>query len=369
MTIRKLSPVTHGKDIAAAQQRLARTVYANIPARKRLHIITKGDKGKPHNLLVHCDIDGFWVYIRPGKPAGTTHYWNSFGRMDRSENYVQTPHLECNPPHTGDNRQQGALFAQASNGTTTYLVHTGKIGGGKKHVGKANFLTWLRSRRLKDLKWVKIDDEPVKAILLGSVDSPQLIGAIKYYMDLAWEFKTSRSAPHHMKKSGKASKKYHSRRRGNGLGKLVGSAFSAERYRSTTKRKKVKIVRRKHGKVVGSLKEWALRRYGKPLVVGNNQTVDLLLGQPKTGHVMQVFEVKTNTGTQAMYTAIGQLLVHASRTTHKTLAKMTLVVPYAQVIDPEIYQVIKRHKIEVYTYRHKKRGHNFSPYTKSASSQ
>jgi len=366
LTAMNLTPIATASGITKAQRRFAANVAARLPQKQLLSINTKGSEDGPYDIWAFCDVDGFWAYIRPGRPSDTSHYWNSFGRVETAKQ-IQSPRLECNSPHTGSSRRQGALFAASQKGTRVYLLHTGKIGGGKKGVGKSYFQDWLRKYHRKDVWWATLTEEKredEQVVVLGAVDSPKLMDSIKRYMDLAWDFKQSRPKPKQAmkkkKKSKKATKKTRHRSRA-GLGKLIGMAFAPERYATRTARRGAKNVNHLHGKVVKALERWTMQRYGKHLAAGNEQTVDLLLADKKTKRVVRVFEVKTDVGSQPMYTGIGQLLVHSSRASQSA---KTLVIPRGKLVDQEIYKVVRELKITILTYHHKSRKYRFGPYGK-----
>ena len=93
-------------------------------------------------------------------------YWNSFGLTDdlnerKSNNIV----VEINIPTNGLNRRVSGLFAKDDKKNEIYLLHRGRIGGGRKGIGKSAFVNWLAT----PFTDVVNDDEIEKAILIGCI--------------------------------------------------------------------------------------------------------------------------------------------------------------------------------------------------------
>lgn len=78
---------------------------------------------------------GLWTLARTTKGV---RYWNTFGTGRPEENGHLAITAEVNFPWTGIDRTTGAAFAQDA-WRRVYAVHRGKIGGGKKGVGKSLF--------------------------------------------------------------------------------------------------------------------------------------------------------------------------------------------------------------------------------------
>jgi hypothetical protein len=107
-------------------------------------------------------------------------------------------------------------------------------------------------------------------------------------------------------------------------GRRRGLGFNPESYGTTRGRRRKGRVRitRAHGEVVNALAEWVEVEFRGKSEKYNSQMVDLgLYGNRGVRHV---FEVKTTLGTQALYTGVGQLVMHSSG--RATIDK-TLVLP------------------------------------------
>lgn len=66
-------------------------------------------------------------------------WWNGFGIGEPLEGRQAAIHVEVNVPRTGTNRRVAGTFLRDEH-NRLYLAHSGKIGGGRKGIGKAAFL-------------------------------------------------------------------------------------------------------------------------------------------------------------------------------------------------------------------------------------
>src|SRR5450759_1481897 len=78
---------------------------------------------------------GIWKFSRIIKD---TRYWNAFGVGKPQESNLLSITAEINFPWAGIDRKTGGAFAEDAWGNI-FVIHRGKIGGGKKGVGKSLF--------------------------------------------------------------------------------------------------------------------------------------------------------------------------------------------------------------------------------------
>lgn len=101
----------------------------------------------------------------------------------------------------------------------------------------------------------------------------------------------------------------------------------------------------RHGEVVEELSNW---RVAKGLVKGESlkKNVWIDLGVAVGGKLTELYEVKTSAVRGDVYTAIGQLAVHAP----DQLCRRIMVLP-DQVLQPSLATALKRNGIELMRYR------------------
>lgn len=88
------------------------------------------------NVLWHPDA-GMWVLNEPERLEN--RYWIAYGLDDPQPSGLHSISCEINIPRCGVNRRVAATFASDPYGAV-YLVHSGKVGGGRRGIGKEAFL-------------------------------------------------------------------------------------------------------------------------------------------------------------------------------------------------------------------------------------
>ena len=169
-------------EIASAQQLLQDQLFAQLPQREGKYTI--GYQGG--NLEVsdlHADHRIWFISSKSGE-----RYWNAFGLADRlnvsSSNSIT---VEINSPFSGENGRVAGLFARGDEGSL-YLLHRGKIGGGKSGVGKQAFLDWSKLK----LTTVQLPSgKAIEAFLVGKLDSPSLSSDVARFVYAVANFKAS----------------------------------------------------------------------------------------------------------------------------------------------------------------------------------
>jgi len=170
MTI-ALTPLTKPHDIKIAYGALSKQLKKGAKPFRR----TVGWPGGHRDVTVWWhERHRFWTAFSP--KINPNHYWTAFG--------VQNPKLhhkhrvleitcEANPSRQGvDRRCAGLLLTDPKR--NVYLGHNGKVGGGRKGIGKSAFLKSYRGKTQRiswnDGKKTEIAD----VIVLGKIDSPNI---------------------------------------------------------------------------------------------------------------------------------------------------------------------------------------------------
>ena len=78
---------------------------------------------------------GIWLFSHT---INEVRYWNAFGKGKPREANILSTTAEINFPWEGIDRKTGGAFAEDAWGNI-FVIHRGKIGGGKKGVGKSLF--------------------------------------------------------------------------------------------------------------------------------------------------------------------------------------------------------------------------------------
>lgn len=318
-----LSLVSTTAGIRDAQEQLVNDLENRLPALGR-HWVTFRPRG------AELDIVGKGsdrLYFGTRMLRDMQKFWNAFGIFD-PDRKSQEIAVEIN--FSLGNRRTAGFFAEDAKGGI-FLMHNGGIGGGKKGVGPANFLAWLKPEPIA----VETEDGKVKhGILIGKLGARNLADRIESFVQSVRSFKDAVER-----------------------GELETSEFQrqANRWRQYLKEfsgRKSGVLNvdldyvSYHGDVVDALKPWVESRVPSGVTITNSPLIDLLAH--KAGRLTAIYEVKTSTNRQALYAGIGQLVVHGARPAG---VHRHLVVPYGESIASDIETALRQLDIAMIRFR------------------
>ncbi len=268
--------------------------------------------------VLWCSRLGIWLY------SGKTEegrYWNAFGIDKPKKNAHISITCEINFPAGGIDRRIGGALAKDRKGRI-FVVHRGKIGGGKKGIGKALFADHYRG------VWEIMEDgdEETTVALIGVLNSPRLARQIAQYIHKINQIKGAvsyRSSQLEMKFEPITFRET-----------LVG-----EKYCDLEKDKDAECDQ---GLVVKDLAD-CLRRRG--MKVGNDGFIDLFIANNK-GEMTTVFQVKTTPGSLNVHAGAAQLLLNSLRCTPPP--RLILVV--SEKPDAALAEKFKKLNIDILPY-------------------
>ena len=141
-------------------------------------VVLSGHRGESYmrqvsyskKLNIWWDIGG----ILKGKSGG--RYWNAFGIGEPIPNKSINIICEINYPEKGINKRIAANWVQ--DGNNVLLVHSGKIGGGRKGIGKNNFIEYYRGV----FEETELEDLPNEITVIGVLKDPNLVYQIKNFV-------------------------------------------------------------------------------------------------------------------------------------------------------------------------------------------
>jgi len=82
--------------------------------------------------------EGFWVLLAPKRIEN--RYWCAYGLDEPHPGSLLPITCEINIPREGVDRRIGGAFARDTDSGELFLVHSGKVGGGRAGIGMENFL-------------------------------------------------------------------------------------------------------------------------------------------------------------------------------------------------------------------------------------
>ncbi|HUH64808.1 MAG TPA: hypothetical protein VLZ07_00115 [Syntrophales bacterium] len=264
---------------------------------------------------------GIWMFQ---EKISESRYWHAFGTGRPSASSHIPITCEINFPAKGIDRRIGGALAEDSRGRI-FVVHRGRIGGGKKGVGKTQFEDHYRGA------WATMEDGGLETTvaLIGVLDSPRFVRQVTQFVRKVERIKDIIS-----QKSPQLEMAFDELRFRE---ELVGVAYHRIEHDLRMKCDYDLIVTDLHKALVKS-----------GMKVGNNLTRDLFVVNAK-GRVASVFEVLTDVSTDGLNSGIAKLLLNNVDLTERP--SLVLVIP--ETIDQLLEMKLKKLGIDVLVYEWK----------------
>lgn len=315
-------------EIAKAQKALEATISREFTTRLVKNI--GWPSGRLHSKTLHAS-DGWWFFSESRREKAVPQTLNLFGRHGEGRGVQIT--VEVNVPSEGRHDSIAGFFARHVDTGRVYLFHSGRVGGGAKGVRKETFLAWSQV----DLHQV-IDSAGGSrdGVMVMPVEGRWATRPALAYVQSIVEFKKAARAgvmerPEMQRRIDRLQAYFREssgRRRGYSPGRVID-------YVS------------RHGDVVDALAKWVMEVRGLPR--GGSLTKDRLidLGVKVKGRLAEVWEVKSGTSRGDLYTAIGQLSVHAP----DEACRQTVVLPADCELPDGLQKAFDRLGVKVMRYR------------------
>ena len=180
------STLTKRAEVASAQGQMQKALFAQLPERGRSYTVGfQGGKFEVANL--HAD-GSIWCVLDKLTNELTPRFWNAFGLADKLKIYGSNAIVvEINVPLSGISSRVGGAFAVNESGEL-WLLHRGKVGGGKDGIGKDAF---LRHSKLPLVSAVSKDGKAGEFIPVGHIASPTFASDVGRFVRSVAEFKKS----------------------------------------------------------------------------------------------------------------------------------------------------------------------------------
>jgi hypothetical protein len=299
-----------------------------------------GFPGGNHYRQVYSAGEGeLWAAFFNLSEERVPRFWNAFGVFNPAQP-AQTITVEINIPMRENTAQVAGFFAEDNDTGDVFLMHSGKVGGGRKGVGKTAFLVWSKAKLIE----VKTNHGGIRTgIAVARINDKDLSDRIWKFVANVNDFKIriangdlkSPDFQDKMKEYETYNKEYSGKKKGSS-----GGPFEYVAY---------------HGDIVQKIYSILSAKKKKGEVVYNSQLIDLYVKQE--GQLTEVYEVKTIVDRQILYTAIGQLLTHAR--VGESVSKF-LILPAGENIAQDFKTVISNFKIQVLRFKIVKSGRTSS---------
>lgn len=318
-----------------AQAQLKRNLKSTL---RRQGIRNIGFPGGNADLPIYSVGAGkLWVAFGESGDGSERRYWNAFGAY-QPDQPAQSITVEINILANSNNSRVAGFFAEDSEVGDIFLMHSGKVGGGRPGIGKTAFLVWSKAK-LIDVS--KKDGGFRTGIAVGKLHDPDLADRIWTFVRRVQDFKDQAAGgaleTPEFKRQVEEFDRYSQEFSGNKRG-TRGGGFEYVTY---------------HGDVVQQLYNERTAQLSHGEKVFNSSLIDLFV--KKDGKLTEVYEVKTGIGRQEIYTAIGQVVTHAANGGRGEVAKF-LVVPADENIPADLERAIASLGIEIRRFRFQKAG-------------
>jgi hypothetical protein len=279
-----LSPITNRKESKGAFDSLRFCVMAGAKKFKR----TVGWPGNHGEFTLYWHEDAaFWV-VFSGEEL--SRFWCAYGTMHPNSHSSVDITCEINPPKEGIDRRCGGIFLKDS-GSGLYLAHSGKVGGGRKGIGKTNFLEEYGGS-LEEVEWP--DGVTAEVVLLGKIGSRSFVEDLATYIRAVEAFKANATGQMPVPITEKNP-----------------DLFFTPEFEGLRKKYKLTAAiesQCRHGTVVNTLQA-ELKALGFDAY--KTFKIDLFFADGM-GNITHLFEVKTDQTTTSLYQAVGQVMLHGA---------------------------------------------------------
>ena len=229
----------------------------------------------------------FWAFFG----ESDNRYWNAFGVKKPNKGKNTSIGCEINFPYEGIDRRIGGAFVKED--SEVIVLHRGKIGGGRKGIGKKLF----RRNFIGKYLTVSDGDKENELAIVGNLNSKNLIqqfSVFVYEVDRVKKFEPSEIENDDSDEDEDTSE--------------ITSTFSAEGYgiKKYARADEIEAICN-HGIIVNQLAKVLAE---KGYEVGNDNKRDLFT--KRNGKIDRIFEVKTDLTNSSIYSAIGQILMYSA---------------------------------------------------------
>ncbi len=271
-----------------------------------------GHQGASFPARVHwSEALGIWKFSQTIKDV---RYWNAFGAGRPGTSGVLSIASEINFPWSRIDRKTGGAFAEDHWGNV-FVIHRGKIGGGKKGVGKSLFEQTYRG------VWSLMEDG-------GTISQVAVVGNLqseRFALQAAQFVKKIEMMKAAATESVQTEMDFAEM---NFREELIGSIAPLPEDEIS--------AACDHDLVVSALCALLRRRKIK---IGNDTESELFAVDPAENRISHIFGVVTDTKEKSVMAAVGQLLVQTSAATVKPLPVLVLPLEILRHYEHELQRI------------------------------
>lgn len=174
-----LKAITNSHEIREAYEVLVNRLRGGA---KRLRRIIGWPHGSGLFTAYWHEPERFWAVLSPSMSAN--RYWLAFGVQDPRKFRTMSITCEINPPKHGADRRCAGILLRGSRGDL-YLGHSGRVGGGRRGVGKRTFLAACRGKT-QSIAWGEAGPHrTTEVVVLGKITGPDfLVNLARFIVDV-----------------------------------------------------------------------------------------------------------------------------------------------------------------------------------------
>lgn len=309
-----------------AQEKLEARLQKSWHRQEKRVVVWRPDSRR---MAVHHN-GRYWFGSLPlgAKDVSIPRRWSPFGEYREAGNLEIA--VEINVPWSNDKRVSGFFAKDAATGAV-YLMHDGAVGGGRKGVGRTEFLWWSNSKLVS----VGGADDVRSGLIVAPIDANSTAADVERFIQKVVEFKEAAARGETTTPQAIAEQ---------GHFRDYFDEFSGKKRRRRLK--EIEYASR-HGDIVRALHEWRERTLSADEKTFKNVYVDL--GVHAGGILRELYEVKSSCDRQALYTAIGQVAVHDD--SRNGACKRFVVLPDDEAIPADVRRALAREGVSLIRFQ------------------
>ena len=321
-------------EIVQAQKVLEKTIRREFRDEETKNIGYPGGTEISASILTN---GVFWFWTKHHRNAGTPRKLNWFGVLGKEKHGVSIT-VEINIAYAGRDDQAGGYFARDSDTGRVYLLHSGRVGGGTKGVGKEAFLTYALLNGYELVETVDSFGDSRHGLIVMPVEGRGAVQSALRYVSIVRAFKVAARG------GALVTKEFRKK-----ISEFSNYYREARGRRKGLRKRQFDYISR-HGDIVDALYEW---RKSKPMPPRSRfvKTILLDMGLATGKKLVEVFEVKSSADRQVIYSAIGQLMVHGVEKS----CRRVIVLPEGPLLRSDLAASLKRLRIELLRFKMSKK--------------
>jgi hypothetical protein len=227
---------------------------------------------------------GIWKFSRAIKEV---RYWNAFGVGKPGTSGVLSIASEINFPWAQIDRKTGGAFAEDARGNV-FVIHRGKIGGGKKGIGKSLFEHNYRGV----WSFMEDGDSISQVAVIGDLKSERFALQAAQFVKKIEMLKSAAAASTQTEIN------------------FSEITFREDLIGSTTPSAEDEIVSACDRELV--ISELAILLQKQKVKIGNDTESELFTVNTSENRISHIFEILTDTKENSLFAAVGKLLLQTS---------------------------------------------------------